>query len=232
MERVYRPPSYSDSFIRSPSSFQLEMAANLLASHTSGSPVPEPIPVPQPPPQPTSLYTNALKFSFHLFLISVFETAFYFGYVSQYEDRAILNLTGTYITDLGNACSNLTASEQTFWNAVLESVLNATQIANQAAAAAANRDAGNETLLHYAILYVCSLFVLFGSLSIFTWFFSKPVRWREIFQENATVMVFLAAYEYLFFRTIVIQYSLTSAPEINGDVVREVQTKCGLLTGI
>jgi hypothetical protein len=230
MERVYRPPSYSDSFIRSPSSFQLEMAANLLVSHTPGSPTHVHVPLPQP--QPSTLYTNALKFSFHLFLISIFETAFYFAYVSRYENRAILSLTGTYIDDLGNTCSNLTATEHIFWNTVLGNLLNVTQIRSQAAAAAANRDSSNETLLHYSILYVSSLFLLFGGLSIGTWFFSKPVKWREIFQENAAVMVFLAAYEYLFFRTIVIQYSLTSAPEINGDVVRELQTKCDLLTTI
>lgn len=229
MERgSYRPPSYSDSFLRSPSSFQLELLAKPTAPES-------------PPHQPqqqqqlpetirTPWHQNALKFSFHIFLISVFETAFYFGYVSQYENTAIINLTQTYILELGQSCSNLTTNEQSLLNNLLKQLVNATQILEASQVATNSRLAANGLLLRYAVLYILTLFTIFGSLTIWSTCFQKPVKWREIFLENGIVLIFLAVYEYLFFRTVVIQYALTSAPEINGNLVRELQTSCGLLT--
>lgn len=165
----------------------------------------------------------------HIFLLSIFEIIFYFTYVSRYENDAILNLADTYIGEISNSCSNLTSTEKLIWNIFLGSFLNATSIFGTASQATQIRRSENENLLNLSVVYSVILLILFLAEILYIWYKGRRIRWRRVFSENLLMLLFLGLYEFLFFRTIVINYRITSAPEIDASLVLAVQDQCGLL---
>jgi hypothetical protein len=72
-----------------------------------------------------------LRFVGHVFMISIFETLFFFYFVSKDEDSGILATTDFYTNSLINSCTNLTASEITIANYVLAKFVNSSTILAQ-----------------------------------------------------------------------------------------------------
>jgi hypothetical protein len=47
--------------------------------------------------------------------------------------------------------------------------------------------------------------------------------------DNVCMILLLGLYEYFFFRTIIYRYQSLSDSELDGNIVRQLQTQCGLL---
>ena len=60
----------------------------------------------------------AMRFNFHIFLISIFEIIFYFTFVSKDEDAGILHTTNYYTNSIINSCTNLSDAEIIYINTI------------------------------------------------------------------------------------------------------------------
>jgi hypothetical protein len=239
--RFYRPPSLSESFARS--------AENVLranASNTSldllANPSPQTSPSHSPSPSPpqvgnedarhyeTKIVNSALRFLFHITLISIFESVFFFLYISKLEDNGINNTVGGFIQDAVQVCDNFTVPERVVTNDVLSLFINGTVIVSQGDAAFASRSAVNQILFLRSWIYVGSLGALFLILASIAKLRNIRIKWLKLVWENIALVTILAAYEYTFFSTIIYPYNPITGAEVARNAVQDLQGSCGLLT--
>lgn len=201
-----RPPSYSDSFIVLSSRHKVNYEENLIDAA-------------EEPPQESWCQFSLLfvfKGSFHIFCISVFETAFYFLYVNRSEDTGIFNTINTYYSPLIHDCKNTwTNGTKWFIRELFTYSINKSLIDAQGAAAFTERSAYNTRLLLRSSIYsIVSCALCAAILCVFlynTW----KVRWMTIFLEHVLFISVLAAYEFFFYTTIIYNYLTLSTPELN-----------------
>jgi hypothetical protein len=179
-----------------------------------------------------SIFKRTGSFLFHIWLISIFETVFFFTFISKSEDQGILKTVDNYIFAAANSCSNISSNATAFLNYVIPLFVNSSNIATDAANALQQRNATNEKLLIQAWMYVGSLFILLvGAGAVAKW---KRLLTRrslvKILLENIGLVALLGIYEFIFFRTIIYNYDTLSAAEISEDAVQTLRAGCGLFT--
>ena len=170
------------------------------------------------------------RFVFHLFLISIFEVAFYFAFVAKDEDNGILNTTNYYTNSIINSCTNLTATEIVYIDSFLYKIINATQILNDGQDAQIRRNSINSRIYKLACGYIgilAGLQIILLSVSYYNKF---KIRWTAVLLENFALVMFLGIYEYMFFITIITNYSAESPQEISALFITGLQNECKLLT--
>jgi len=228
MKDKARPVSYSEGYISTPNpSPQTNIVPLLLPSPTL-APV-SPLP-PLPSAQLEVCYNLMLRFSMHLALISLFETVFFWLFVSKQENNALERLMDSYTEVVFSNCSSLPIDQRTGLIDLVNRVVNATHIVSDAYESMNGRTAYNTILLRNSWLYVCGLVSLFGGLAAGARIRHIPIHWAQILGENAAMIVFLGAYEWMFFSTIVLKYQAMSASELNLRIVDELYQQCRLLT--
>jgi len=176
------------------------------------------------------LVTNGLRFLFHITLISIFETVFFFLYISTLEDSGIQKTIGYFINSAVASCRNLTQEEVVVSDMLLNSIVNTTQIAQQATDALMARTAFNTNLMIKSWFYVGLVTCGFMILTAYSRLRSIHVEWKPLILENIGLVLLLAAYEYMFFSTIIFPFQPLSAAEISEGAVQQLQSSCGLLT--
>jgi hypothetical protein len=222
----YRPPSLSESCARTPENIVRAQKEPFLA--------PTELCIDQET-EPKSDWERTIveicvKLSFHIALISIFETLFFFFFVSSLEDSGIQKTVQMFIHDAVNTCSNLTSSEIIIVDDVLEPYINASTIYKEAAIEYATRSAYNTILFNKAWIYVGSLSGLFVALILYTRIRKLALAWKKILLENLAMVILLALYEYMFFSTVISPYESISPQEIARNAVQQVQIHCGILT--
>lgn len=243
-----RPQSYSDSFLLTPAnqaSFFLKdlSTAALAVCHESkeASTQTDPEPPMASASWPrlgkqkmgskfASIFKRTGSFLFHVWLISIFETVFFFAFISKSEDQGILNTVDSYIYAAVNSCAHWSPNSTAFVNEILPLFVNTSNIAADATRALQQRSATNEKLLIQAWMYVVGLFTLLvGAGAVAKW---KRLLTRrsviKILLENIGLVVLLGIYEFVFFRTIIYKYVALSAEEISEDAVQTLRAGCGL----
>ena len=243
-----RPPSYSDSFLLSgqhPASFFLKDLSNsalaVCQESKDASTQTDPEAIQRFVECPrlgirisrskfASFFKRTGSFLFHVWLISIFETVFFFEFISKSEDQGILKTVDNYIYAATDMCMKWDQNTTTFWNDVLPLFINSTTIVDDAATALQQRNSTNEKLMIQAWMYVvglASLLVVMGVVA----------RWRQLLTcrsakkilfENIGLVTLLGIYEFAFFRTIIYNYDALSAAEISGDAVQTLRAGCGL----
>jgi hypothetical protein len=238
-KKMYRPPSLSESFAWS--------AENVLRATNSAtsldllvSPSTQVSPQKPPPPQivPVSrsvcnearIVNYSLRFLFHITLISIFESVFFFLYISKLEDNGINHTVGSFITDAVDSCNNLTAMERNITNDFLDLFVNGSQIIAAGNSAEAARSSQNRILFNRSWIYVGGLGGLFVLLLVAAKLRKIHIKWGKLILENIGLVALLAAYEYTFFSTVIFPYGPITASEIARNAVFEFQETCGLLT--
>jgi hypothetical protein len=214
----YRPPSKSDSFL-----------------YEKGSYFGIQSPPPLPPIEPTlPRYLRILQFLypflFHITLISIFESAFFFAYVSSLEDSGILNTIQNYVNPLLQGCWNWTTEDRVYVNEILNMIVNTSTLSQEAITAAQDRSTINASLMHRSWGYVGGLATITALLTGILVWKKHPPKWKSLLIEQCSMVLLLAAYEWLFFRTIVLPYKAISAMEVNQYIVTELDTICNLVT--
>ena len=227
MPHLRRPPSYSDSLFFLPS-----------------EPL-EPLILPQQPsiqPQHNEFgsrpiaFTNAetwynrcMSFLFHISLISLFETIFFFQFISVSEDTGLKNTLDGYITNILTSCSAWPPNQTLIINDILSVLINTTQVTSAYESAIQERHTYNNHLQVQSWLYVATLV----SSTLVIGFIGKcvPLRlaWKRILLDNLIMVSLLGLYEFLFFRTIIYNYDTMSLPELNQFIVGQLQQTCNLL---
>jgi hypothetical protein len=229
--KMYRPPSLSESFAWTEENVlrASNTSLDLMVSAPQKSPTPSETPKP-PCCTVGKLVNNTLRFVFHITLISIFESVFFFLYISKLEDNGINKTVGTFVNDAVNTCSNLTDSQRIITNDVLTLFLNGTEIIADGNKAQQTRSIINKALFNRAWIYVGSLGTLFAFLTIGAIYSKIRIKWIKLIWENILLVTILAIYEYTFFSTIIFPYNPITGAEIARNAVYELQAECGLLT--
>ena len=173
---------------------------------------------------------NLLRFVFHIMLISIFETIFFFKFVSVDEDRGILSTTNFYTHGLISKCANFNYNETTILNNILRNLVNASNVIQDGVAGRTERNTYNAELSYLSWKYAGGLsgLVLFlMSISLCCRF---KMRWAYIIIENIALVSMLGLYEFMFFETVVKKYKTESPQEISSLFVQGLQQTCRLLT--
>jgi hypothetical protein len=230
--KMRRPPSLSESFAWTPANLTRAAASgtslNLLVMPQQ-SPPQQPHQPPQAPPLWHKAVIVSLKFTFHITLISIFESIFFFLYVSTLEDNGI-NLTIDYFTNnVVAVCANFTPIERNITNDFLNVFINSANIIANGNAEQIVRSTANSKLFNRAWYYVGALSFLFIIVTAFAVYQKIKIRWYKLLLENFGLVLMLAAYEYMFFSTIIFMYAPLSGAEIGRNVVYMLRRQCGLL---
>ena len=208
-----------------PSSLELSLEDEQPAPHPS--PIPLPLPERGPLQRITeSAHRGALHFTFHLLLISLFETLFFWQFVSRQEDGALTGLVNTYTNRAFSVCANMTVQERTDLRTVLSVFLNASTVLDQATAAAADRHTFNDALLRNSWLYFGGLATTFGLLTSTAILRRLRIQWDRLLGENLGMVALLGIYEWMFFHTVALRYQAVTPAELDGMIVTEFQTDC------
>jgi len=190
-----------------------------------------PPPSPPSPPEAAELLTSflhrwSLRFSVHVTLIALFETLFFWVFVSKKEDSSLVGLVNDYAGELLSQCDSMNTSQRIVFMDLVDMLVNQTQVASQGAAAASARGLANGALLTNSWVYFGSLVVLTGGLAAGAKYRRLPVHWRQLVCENLGLIVVLGLYEYMFFSTVVYPYQSISQPELDRMLLTEIDASC------
>lgn len=234
MEIGTPPPSEPPSPPKAPPRVESNLRPLLIEipSRTSLSlrtpPTPRPVPVSMPV-QPSAwmrAHVWALRFVIHLLLISIFETIFFWMYVSRSEDRALISLVNTYTNAVFAGCASMTPDQLNLTNTIWNDLVNSTAIIIAGSAEAATRTQWNTGLQTQSWIYAGSLGALVLGLGGLARALHRPIPWKELVGENLAFVTMLGLYEWMFFHTIAFQYKAISAAELDRMVVTEFQAAC------
>jgi hypothetical protein len=232
-----RPPALSESFAWEPENVERakNLSSNTLDLLVEASPQTSPQTTP-PPPKTSSrpscesrAFNITLRFLFHITLISIFESVFFFLYVSMLEDNGIQHTVGGFVQDAVAICSNLTVPEQQITNDVLSLFINASAIEAAGTEAFQTRTVLNKALFNKSWIYVGGLGALFLLLTGAAYARKVKIKWKKLILENIGLVLMLAAYEYTFFSTIIFPYNPITGAEIAQNAVLELQDRCHIL---
>jgi hypothetical protein len=233
---IRRPPSYSDSLFFLPDQpleplKHIELQEQLLSPRTDIDEftVPRPILSSRTFTPAETWFNRLIGFAFHITLIGLFETVFFFQFVSVTENTGLQKTVDGYVNGVLTSCGNWTQNTTLYVNEVLSLLINTTTVAQQNQDAASSRNAANQILQIQAWLYVASLGSGVVIAAILGHRASLRLAWKRILLENAIMVTLLGIYEYIFFRTIIYNYNNLSLPELNEFVVTQLQQQCGLL---
>ena len=173
-----------------------------------------------------TVHAYAMRFSLHLALISLFETIFFWHFVSKTEDTALISLVNNYAQGVLEGCANMTEVQRSLVRDVFDLFINQTLVDASSAVSFANRNTFNGILIRNSWLYFGSLVALFASTTAVGIYNRFPIHWRAIILENLTLVTFLGFYEWMFFSTVVLRYQAISVPELDRMVVDEIMSAC------
>ena len=235
---IRRPPSYSDSLLYLPELSQaplvpyrpLHIQEPVLSPRTDVDEFSNP----QVPSRTFTVaetwYNRLLGFAFHITLISIFETVFFFEFISKSEDTGIQKTLEGYIKGILTTCNTWSPNTTLFVNDVLSDLINTTTVYQQDQQAVLNRRSENSGLQVQAWLYVGGLASITVVTGVLGHQASLRLAWKRILIDNALMVTLLGIYEFLFFKTIIYNYQNLSLPELNEYVVNQLQQTCDLLS--
>ena len=241
MSRIKRPPSYSDSFLYSHSTSDFTIGDNLdpvpllTAAGPSISSIiteteTEVVPSHYSPCE--KWYNRLLGFGVHIFLLSLFETVFFFQYISQSENSGLQKTVDGYVNGILSSCGSWSQNTTIDINDILSLILNVSDITEQGQRSYTERITFNKALEVQAWMYVVGLFCAVLVSGGIGYRASLRLAWRRILIDNGIMILLLAFYEWTFFKTIIYNYENLSLPEINEVIVHQLQDQCGFLSSV
>ena len=218
---LLRPPSYSDSFLVLGTS-----------SAQPSTPTLEPLNVPLSAVRPRFdfvwWYEKCVSLMIHISLISLFETVFFFQFISKSEDSGILKTIDGYVDAVADSCAVWPANVTAAVNDLLAALVNVKNVTAAAQVAAMGRNDFNQNLQIQSWLYFVGITGLTGIASAWAVWKKYKFHWRRVLIENIAMVTLLGIYEFIFFRTIIYNYVSLSMPEIDYHIVQVLQQMCRL----
>lgn len=240
-KRLKRPPSLSESFAWTPENIERANRIPLISSSERLNILQEETHAPESTTNlitvPTITYLKyekqivevLIKLLFHITLISIFETLFYFLYVSSLEDNGIEKTVNTFIDGAANGCENITPLQIQIIDDLLEPYINATQVIESGNNAEISRNIYNKSISNIAWGYVGGVMGLFILMVIYARLRKIEIKWKVVILENSAMVALLALYELMFFNTIIYPYHPISTDEIGRNAIETLQGSCGIL---
>jgi hypothetical protein len=221
--RLPRPPSYSDSFL-------------VLAP--PGRWASQPLPAASLPPpatgghdsvtKPSVVLTKIMSVGTHITLIGIFETVFYFEFISKSEDGGIQATINQFLQGTLQQCASWPANTTAVLAELLALTVNQSAVSGAASQAAAARNRANSQLENQAWLYVVVLASCLLAGSLAARIRGHRIHWREVVVDNIFLVTLLGAYEAFFFKTIIYNYQSLSLPELEQSILQQLGSKCGI----
>jgi len=175
------------------------------------------------------IVATLIKLLLHITLISIFETLFYFLYVSSLENNGIENAINTFINGAIEDCYNMTSEQIEVVDNILESYINASDVIQKGKIEEITRYKYNNHISNIAWGYVSGLAGVFVILSVYTRVRKIKINWKNVVLENLTMVILLGLYELLFFNTIVHKYLPISTEELAEGAIEKIQSACRVL---
>ena len=174
-----------------------------------------------------TIINKVMLFFLHLFLISLFELIFFFGFVTKFENKAIVQLIGEITNTAISSCNLLNPNDKQIIDNLLNRIVNSEQLLTNSNNSVTERNLYNSSLLIIGIAY----FLVLLSLNIFIYtinrcYFKRIIKYKNIFIDNCIMIILLGLYEYMFFSYIVFQYQTSSTDELIYDVYNQVNSTC------
>ena len=170
-----------------------------------------------------------IKLLLHITLISIFETLFYFLYVSSLENSGIEWTVDTFINGAVNGCKSLNSTQIQDLNNMLEKYIDASNIINKGNFQQSIRILYNDHISIRSWIYIGGFVSLFSMVLTYIKCRRIKISWAYIILENAAMVGLLALYELVFFNTIIYPYQPLSSDEIERNAIQQLQNGCGLL---
>lgn len=225
--RIPRPPSYSDSFFfLSPQTIQVNLVGSVNSIPLTTPTVPEAVPEALPPP--SRIITKLLSVGTHITLIGIFETVFYFQFISKSEDGGIQNTINQFLQGTLQQCATWPANTTALIADIVALAVNETAVASAAQAAAQGRQQANGQLQLQAWMYVLVLSFALLVAGLTARSRGHRINWREIVIDNIVLVILLGAYEAFFFETIIYRYQSLTLPELEQSILQQLATSCGI----
>jgi hypothetical protein len=205
-----RPSSYSESFI----DIERELAYN-----------PLPLQVKEEVEKPVKyvyFFTFIVKSSIHLFLISAFETIFFFTYVAGKEDKGIEGTIDSYYTPIKNSCPSWSNTTRWLIYEVLYSGKEIQKITDEGNDSYNSRMKINTQLLYYSLISSAVFLVILAGVTATLICRGVKIHWLKTVTENIMMVLFLGLYEYVFFMAIIYNYNSISTNELNSYIVNGI----------
>lgn len=171
------------------------------------------------------IFKRSLMFMLHLGLISLFEIFFFFNIVSVYENNALTNLINSFTQTIPGICLNLNYSDKQAFTYILDLLININQVNSNANNAYSTRSKYNSTLLLMSWMYFLGIILLNIILLICKFFLKFKINLMRIIFDNIIMIVLLGLYEFLFFKTIILQYQSISKDELTKNILNQF-TNC------
>ena len=174
-----------------------------------------------------TIINKVMLFFLHLFLISLFELIFFFGFVTKFENKAIVQLIGEITNTAISSCNLLNPTDKQIIDYLLNRIVNSEQLLTNSNNSVTERNLYNNSLLIIGIAY----FLVLLSLNIFIYtinrcYFKRNINYKNICIDNCIMIILLGLYEYMFFSYIVFQYQTSSTDELIYDVYNQINTTC------
>jgi hypothetical protein len=203
----------------------------LIAPHVTSSPPPSPsfeVPfsVLKPRFDCNWWVDKCISLTAHICLISLFETLFFFQYVSVSEDTGLLNAIDGYVDSIAHGCAALPGPITADIRALVTDLVPLANVSLAATQAAQTRAAYNHTLLVRSWSYFGGLLgVCVGLIGLARWR-KYRIHIRRMVAENLALVGLLGIYEYVFFRTIVYNFTTLSHAELTWKVILNLNATC------
>lgn len=228
--KLPRPPSYSDSFLVLAPPGETRrigppihvVSINSLPAATLGDSVAAPA------EQASVALTKIMSVGAHITLIGIFETVFYFEFISKSEDGGIQATINQFLQGTLQQCTTWPANTTAVLAELLALAVNQTAVSAAASQAAAARNLANSQLANQAWLYVVVLASCLLIASLAARVRGHRIRWREVVVDNIFLVTLLGAYEAFFFKTIIYNYQSLSLPELEQSILQQLGSKCGI----
>lgn len=165
-----------------------------------------------------------ISFLFHITLISLFETLFFFLYVSALENTGILKTVGGFTNTLLSDCGQLGPEGRSLLEWAIAPYINATE--EKGVVAFQRRAAFNYNLQLLSWYYVIGIAAVFFAAAGFGCYRRLQIPWRRLLLENCGLVCMLGLFEGLFFTTIVYPYAPVTSQEIAANIVSDLQSTC------
>jgi hypothetical protein len=169
---------------------------------------------------------KCISLTAHICLISLFETIFFFQYVSKSEDSGLLSAIDSYVGSIAQDCSTLPLNVTYDMRALVTALVPLMNMSAAAAFATQERAAYNYALQAQSWGYFGGLLGVFGGLIGIARCKSYKIQIRRIIAENLALVALLGVYEYVFFRTIVYNYTTLSHAELTWKVILNLNSTC------
>jgi hypothetical protein len=168
------------------------------------------------------IFGKIFYYFLHLSLIALFETLFYFLYVSKQEDDAI-DKNILYITNsISDNCIYLPIEMQ---KEIVDFL--STQNNTWYLLAKNERFLHNQDLYSYAMGYVYG-FIIFTIVigAILCWVHGGRLKWKSMIFDTIMMMAILTVFEYNFFMNIIRNYLPITPAELEYSIEQQLLTDC------